>query len=60
MRKLPPLTELRAFEAAARCLSFRLAAVELGVTPTRSAIKSGCWKPIAVNPCFADCLAPLR
>jgi LysR family transcriptional regulator, glycine cleavage system transcriptional activator len=34
MRKLPPLTELRAFEAAARCLSFRLAAVELGVTPT--------------------------
>lgn len=34
MRKLPPLAELRAFEAAARCLSFRLAAAELGVTPT--------------------------
>lgn len=34
MRKLPPLTELRAFEAAARHLSFRLAAAELGVTPT--------------------------
>lgn len=34
MRKLPPLTELRAFEAAARCRSFKLAAVELGVTPT--------------------------
>jgi LysR family glycine cleavage system transcriptional activator len=34
MRKLPPLTELRAFEAAARHLSFKLAAAELGVTPT--------------------------
>lgn len=34
MRKLPPLTELGAFEAAARCRSFKLAAVELGVTPT--------------------------
>ena len=34
MRKLPPLTELRALEAAARHLSFRLAAAELGVTPT--------------------------
>jgi LysR family glycine cleavage system transcriptional activator len=34
MRKLPPLTELRAFEAAARHLSFKQAAVELAVTPT--------------------------
>ena len=34
MQRLPPLTELRAFEAAARHLSFRLAAEELGVTPT--------------------------
>src|SRR6266567_41408 len=34
MRKLPPLTELRAFEAAARHLSFKLAATELHVTPT--------------------------
>lgn len=34
MRKLPPLTELRAFEAAARQLSFKHAAAELGVTPT--------------------------
>jgi len=33
MRKLPPLAELRAFEAAARCLSFKDAAAELGVTP---------------------------
>lgn len=34
MRKLPPLTELRAFEATARHLSFKRAAAELGVTPT--------------------------
>jgi LysR family glycine cleavage system transcriptional activator len=34
MVKLPPLAELRAFEAAARFLSFKLAAAELGVTPT--------------------------
>lgn len=34
MRKLPPLTELRAFEAAARQLSFKRAAADLGVTPT--------------------------
>ncbi|MER8874154.1 LysR substrate-binding domain-containing protein [Mesorhizobium sp. M0814] len=34
MRKLPPLSELRAFEAAARRLSFKDAAKELGVTPT--------------------------
>lgn len=34
MRRLPPLTELRAFEAAARHLSFKQAANELGVTPT--------------------------
>jgi LysR family glycine cleavage system transcriptional activator len=34
MRNLPPLTELRAFEAAARHLSFKKAAAELSVTPT--------------------------
>ena len=34
MRRLPPLTELLAFEAAARHLSFKIAAAELGVTPT--------------------------
>jgi LysR family glycine cleavage system transcriptional activator len=34
MNKLPPLVELRAFEVAARHLSFRKAAAELGVTPT--------------------------
>lgn len=34
MDRLLPLGGLRAFEAAARHLSFKLAAVELGVTPT--------------------------
>jgi LysR family glycine cleavage system transcriptional activator len=34
MQRLPPLVELRAFEAAARLLSFRAAAAELGVTPS--------------------------
>jgi LysR family glycine cleavage system transcriptional activator len=34
MRNLPPLVELRAFEAAARRMSFKRAAAELGVTPT--------------------------
>ena len=34
MDKLPPLVELRAFDAAARHLSFKKAAAELGVTPT--------------------------
>jgi LysR family glycine cleavage system transcriptional activator len=34
MVRLPPLIELRAFDAAARHLSFKKAAAELGVTPT--------------------------
>lgn len=34
MRKLPPLNALRAFEAAARHMSFAKAAEELAVTPT--------------------------
>jgi LysR family transcriptional regulator, glycine cleavage system transcriptional activator len=34
VNRLPPLIELRAFEAAARHLSFQIAAAELGVTPT--------------------------
>ena len=34
MRRLPPLATLRAFEAAARLLSFKRAAAELHVTPT--------------------------
>src|SRR6516225_1492531 len=33
-RRLPPLNALRAFEAAARLLSFTKAADELGITPS--------------------------
>src|SRR5216683_2621790 len=34
MNELPPLIELRAFDATARQMSFKKAAAELGVTPT--------------------------
>ena len=51
MRKLPPLTELRAFEAASRHLSFKFAAAELGVTPTAIShqiklLESHCGQPL--------------
>jgi hypothetical protein len=36
MRRLPPIAELNAFEAAARRMSFRDAAEELGVTARSS------------------------
>jgi hypothetical protein len=49
MNTLPPLIELRAFDAAARHLSFKKAAAELGVTPT--AIRSDCWSVIAGGLC---------
>lgn len=32
-RRLPPLNAIRAFEVAARCMSFKVAGEELGVTP---------------------------
>jgi LysR family transcriptional regulator, glycine cleavage system transcriptional activator len=41
VRRLPPLGALRAFEAAARHLSFKEAADELGLTPT--AISHQVW-----------------
>jgi len=51
MRKLPPLASLRAFEAAARRLSFHEAAAELGVTPTAIShqiriLEDVCGKPL--------------
>jgi LysR family transcriptional regulator, glycine cleavage system transcriptional activator len=51
MRSLPPLTELRAFEAAARHLSFKGAASELGVTPTAIShqvklLEQNCGRPL--------------
>lgn len=51
MRRLPPLSALRAFEAAARLLSFGKAAAELGVTPTAvshqiRALEDLCGQPL--------------
>jgi LysR family glycine cleavage system transcriptional activator len=51
MRSLPPLAQLRAFEAAARHLSFKAAADELAVTPTAishqiSLLESWCGRPL--------------
>ncbi|MEO8244970.1 MAG: LysR substrate-binding domain-containing protein [bacterium] len=51
MRTLPPLTALRAFEAAARLLSFKDAAKELTLTPTAIShqvrlLEDYCGKPL--------------
>ena len=51
LRSLPPLTALRAFEAAARLLSFQQAAQELGLTPTAIShqvrlLEDHCGKPL--------------
>jgi len=51
VRRLPPLTALRAFEAAARGLSFKDAADELGLTPTAIShqirlLELHCGKPL--------------
>jgi len=51
MRRLPPLASLRAFEAAARHLSFKKAALELGVTPTAVShqirlLEESCGQPL--------------
>src|SRR3979409_2446808 len=52
MRKLPPLTGLRAFEAAARCLSFRLAAAGPGVGPPALSHQSGLLEAYCGQPLF--------
>lgn len=51
MSRLPPLNALRAFEAAARHLSFRKAAEEIGVTPTAIShqirqLEDACGRPL--------------
>ncbi|TIQ37434.1 MAG: LysR family transcriptional regulator [Mesorhizobium sp.] len=51
MRSLPPLAQLRAFEAAARLLSFKEAADELAVMPTAIShqiklLESYCGRPL--------------
>jgi LysR family transcriptional regulator, glycine cleavage system transcriptional activator len=52
MRKLPPLGSLRAFEAAARHMSFREAANKLGVTPTAISHQIRILEDIAVSRSF--------
>ena len=60
MRKLPPLGSLRAFEAAARHLSFREAAEELGVTPTAVSHQIRLLEDICGQPLFRRRPRPLR
>jgi LysR family transcriptional regulator, glycine cleavage system transcriptional activator len=59
MRKLPPLTSLRAFEAAARHASFRQAADELGVTPTAISHQIRLLEDICGRPLFRRRPRPL-
>jgi len=60
MRKLPPLNALRAFESAARHLSFQLAAVELSVTPTAISHQIRLLESICGQPLFRRHPRPLR
>jgi LysR family transcriptional regulator, glycine cleavage system transcriptional activator len=59
MRKLPPLGSLRAFEAAARRMSFREAATELGVTPTAVSHQIRLLEDICGQPLFRRRPRPL-
>lgn len=60
MRKLPPLGSLRAFEAAARHMSFRNAANELGVTPTAISHQIRLLENICGQPLFRRRPRPLE
>jgi LysR family glycine cleavage system transcriptional activator len=59
MRKLPPLGSLRAFEAAARRMSFMQAAAELGVTPTAISHQIRLLEDICGQPLFRRRPRPL-
>jgi LysR family transcriptional regulator, glycine cleavage system transcriptional activator len=59
MRKLPPLGSLRAFEAAARRMSFREAATELGVTPTAISHQIRLLEDVCGQPLFRRRPRPL-
>ena len=59
MRNLPPLGSLRAFEAAARRLSFREAGAELGVTPTAISHQIRLLEDICGQPLFRRHPRPL-
>ena len=60
MRKLPPLGSLRAFEAAARHMSFHKAASELGVTPTAISHQIRTLEEICGQPLFRRRPRPLE
>jgi LysR family glycine cleavage system transcriptional activator len=60
MRRLPPLASLRAFEAAARHLSFKAAAGELGVTPTAISHQIRLLEDICGRPLFQRRPRPLK
>ncbi|MBP1886723.1 LysR family glycine cleavage system transcriptional activator [Ensifer mexicanus] len=57
---MPPLNALRSFESAARHLSFRLAAAELGVTPTAISHQIRLLEDICGQPLFLRRPRPLR
>jgi LysR family glycine cleavage system transcriptional activator len=59
MRRLPPLASLRAFEAAARHLSFKAAAAELGVTPTAISHQVRLLEQVCGQPLFRRHPRPL-
>src|SRR5262245_48179554 len=60
MRRLPPLNALRAFESAARHLSFRHAATELGVTPTAVSHQIRLLEEVCGQPLFRRRPRPLQ
>jgi LysR family glycine cleavage system transcriptional activator len=60
MKKLPPLSELRAFEVAARHLSFKRAADELGVTPTAVSHQIRLLEEFCAQPLFRRQPRPLQ
>ncbi len=53
MRIPVPLNALRAFEVAARHLSIKDAALELAVTPRRSATSCARWRTCSASNCCA-------
>src|SRR6202043_1171265 len=59
MMRLPPLKALRAFEAAARHLSFKAAADELALTPTAISHQIRLLETVAGRPLFRRRPRPL-
>lgn len=59
MRRLPPLSALRAFEAAARHLSFKAAAQELSLTPTAISHQIRALEQFLASPLFRRRPRPL-